>query len=239
MDATRGQSLALKVLGGISIFALAMGVGTAAHAQGDQTTDAQSLVQKAAAADAAGYIIVGPGDAQSEKEGTFYPTGPISDDTLVVIADEDGSLPGDITEDQLQQLVAQKRQGQLTKSTAEATSVESAVTPLTTYYSWSATSTGWSGAYQGGSLIGWNDSATATYWFKTASGYGQTAAGNGLGYYRGYNGTTMGTWAKYYGLGNATSTGHTKNGIPWGNVAAVKKFKGLCTTTTVCFGDFN
>ena len=187
----------------------------------------------------AGYIVVGPSDAQVAGDATFYPTGPISDDTLVVIKDSDGNLPGGLTTSDLQTLVQQKRAGTLTTSADETTAPSSVVTPLTTYYSWSATSFQWSGSYAGGSLIGWDDSATATYYFRTKDATSETAAGDGIGYYRGYNGSTFGTWSSWYALGNAGTSGHTKAGIPWGNVAAVKKFEALCTTSTACFGDFN
>jgi len=44
-----------------------------------------------------GYVIVDPNSAVQFDGATFYPTGPISDDTLVVIPGAAGSLPGGLT----------------------------------------------------------------------------------------------------------------------------------------------
>lgn len=207
---------------------------------------ASELAQKAQAADDRGYLVVSPWDGQKVGDATFYPTGPIRDDTLVVITDSSGALPNGLTTKALDALVAQKRAGQLSGNTTEITADSQAspgalrsapVAAAATYYAWSSSSSGWSQGFQGGSLIGWNDSAQASYYFYTAAGYNQRASGNGLGYYRGYNGSQFGTWSKYYYVGIASSTGAGAS-VPWGNVAAVKKFRALCTQTTVCWGNF-
>jgi hypothetical protein len=202
---------------------------------------APAVSQEAAAqaADAAGYIIVSPTSSKASGDATFYPTGPISDDTLVVIPNADGSLPGGVTEHQIQSAVAQKRAGPLAGMDTLELSGSDAVARDVTEYSWSATSAGFSDLYTGGSAIGVDDSAQVVYTFSTAEGYDQTAAGNGLGYYRGYNGSEFGTRAKYYGVGNADSSGNGGVAVPWGNVAAVKKFQAQCTKSTVCFGNFS
>ncbi len=52
------------------------------------------------------YVIVDPRNAVSTSEGTFYPTGPLDDDTVVVVANDDGTLPGGLSEARLGELLA-------------------------------------------------------------------------------------------------------------------------------------
>lgn len=215
------------------------GVATAAQQESVDSTSEQALVEQAKAADAAGYIIVERADSVAVDGATFYPTGPISDDTLVVIPDPDGSLPDGLTEQRIQSLIEQKRSGLLTEEslTVDAAPEAKDATTLASQYAWSATSAQFSRAFLGGSLIGLNSSTRASYYFDTQSGYGQRAAGNGMGFWTGYNGSQFGTWERFYGVGNAGPAG-AGGTVPWGNVAATKKFQARCTVTLACFGKF-
>lgn len=201
---------------------------------------ADVLADRAATADARGYIIVGSDIAESVDGATFYPTGPISSDTLVVIADSDGSLPGGLTEKALQSLVAEQRAGNITTSTTEISSQAATdVAPMADQNTaWHATSSSWSQAFTGGSVIGWDSTATIAYTFNTESNTGAKASGNGKGYYVGYNGSEFGTWSKWYFVGITDSSGVTSGTIPWGNVVANKQFKAICTMTYSCAGKF-
>ncbi|MFT4210628.1 MAG: hypothetical protein QM626_02045 [Microbacterium sp.] len=230
-----GKKFALLAVG---VLTLSLAGTEMAYADSPDQTSASSAttVPDAAAADAAGYIIVGPSDAVETDHGTFYPTGNISPDTLVVIAEADGSLPGGITESELQTYVAERRAGVEESSTTEIAPSDT-VTPFLTS-SYSATSTGWSGAYTGGSLIGWDSSATAYYSFTVGVGTSQVNAGQGLGYYVGYNGSSFGTWSAWYGLTSAAQNYTGGGSVPWGNVAATTKFRAKCAASTLCYGDF-
>ncbi len=213
--------------------------GGAAYAAPPTTTDqiSASLAVQAKAADDRGYIVVDSAQGEPVGDAVFYPTGPIAADTLVVIADAGGTLPNGLTQASLDSLVAQKRAGAITGSSTEVAAPAEAQRAASSYYAWSASSSGWSQGFNGGSLIGWDDTARASYYFYTAAGFNQRASGNGLGYYRGYNGSTFGTWSQWYYVGIAGSGGAGAT-TPWGNVAATKQFRALCTQTTVCWGDF-
>lgn len=215
-------------------------VATAAQEEPAETVSQQALVEQAKAADAAGYIIVDRADSVNVDGATFHPTGPISEDTLVVIPDEDGTLPDGLTEEGIQSIIAQKRSGALTQDSVTvdaAAAPEGDVAARATLYSWAATSAQMSRAYNGGSFIGLNSNTTASYYFYTQSGFGQRAAGNGMGFWTGYNGSQFGTWERFYGVGNAGTAG-TGGSVPWGNVAATQKFQARCTVTAACFGQF-
>jgi hypothetical protein len=201
-----------------------------------------------------GYVIVNPADAVQSGNQTFYPTGNISDDTLVVIPDAQGHLPGGLTTASLKTAVAQlhaKKQlpvgldAQIATSSGTAQSApevvaDAAASPASaaiTYYSWAATSAGYSSNYVGGSVWGSDWGAKAGYNFDTAYGYNQQVAGLGKGHYQGYNGSEFGVWTTYYRLGTASDTGASAL-VPWGEVADNEGFEGWCVVSTACFGDF-
>ncbi len=54
-----------------------------------------------------GYVVVDPDSAVQSGSSTFYPTGPISPDTLVVIPDASGGLPGGLTPEQFSAALAE------------------------------------------------------------------------------------------------------------------------------------
>jgi len=199
-----------------------------------------------------GYVVVQASEGIAGKGGAvFYPTGPISSDTLVVIAEPDGSLPGGLTEDRLREMVAdRKAQGSAASKTFEsavamdpvqASAQSGAVTSLAaTQYGYGASSSiDWSGAWTGGGKIGLTDTATASYSFLAAAFTSQRNVAQGLGYYRGYNGSQFGTWSAWYNLGSATASTAGGGAVPWGNVSAVSKLRAKCATTTICGGYFS
>lgn len=77
-----------------------------------------------------------------------------------------------------------------------------------------------------------------TYNFNVTFGSNQSAGGQGLGYYQGYNGSEFGVWSKWYGLGIATSGSNGGATVPWGEVLAVAKFKARSNTIHAATGYF-
>jgi len=69
-----------------------------------------------------GYVIVNPSSAVQTDDGTFYPTGPVSDDTLIVIPDSAGNLPNGLTTSGIKSAVAQIRTEEKATTTAKSTS---------------------------------------------------------------------------------------------------------------------
>jgi hypothetical protein len=213
--------------------------GGAAQASSVETSQVNARLAIAAKeADQRGYLIVNPGSARIEGDKTFYPTGPIADDTLVVIADASGQLPNGLTEAALDAHVAERRAN--TGGGKSSIGSEAAAEPyaaLATWYAWGATSSGYSQGYYGGSWIGTTSTATVSYYFWLNRGFNSRASGQGQGYYRGYSGSTWGTWAAWYYVGNTGTTG-AGAAVPWGNIAANRYFRAICTQTTACGGYF-
>ncbi|WZH36478.1 MAG: hypothetical protein PIR02_17255 [Microbacterium enclense] len=211
----------------------------AANASSEADSDAaveQTLIAKAKEADAKGYVLLDRSEGERVGDAVFYPTGPVSDETVVVVKDADGSLPNGLTEETLAREVAAIRAG--VGSASVPADDRGAASPLAAdSYAWGATSAGYSDPFRGGSAIGWDDSATVSYSFFTNPGYNQRASGEGLGFYRGYNGSEFGTWQKYYYVGTGGSTG-AGGSVPWGNTAATKYFRAICTQTVACGGYF-
>ncbi len=191
-----------------------------------------------------GYVVVDPSTAVHTDGATFYPTGPISSDTLVVIPDASGQLPGGLTPDQFSAKIAALRasgaQSETISAPATAASAKAKLSPdsaLVNNYAWGATSAGYSGPYQGDSVIGTDWSTYIPYNFDSLEGFNQLAVGLGRGHYMGYNGSSFGIWTVYYSLGSADSNGGGAS-VPWGNVADYMYFEGQCVTSTICGGYF-
>ena len=175
---------------------------------------------------------------------TFYPTGQLPPGTLLVIPDESGALPGDMS---LSEIKASAASAQANGGHAMARSTSSgpnttSVAPMSAlcpdvsysalYNTWSAPNS-WSCGY-----IGTNWTVQAPYWFVVGVGTNQYAAGQGLGFYQGYNGTTFGVWSAWYFLG--TADGNTPGGlsVPWGYVAATPQFKAESLNIPLAMGSF-
>lgn len=201
-----------------------------------------------------GYVIVDLSQATSTNARTtndgvtFYPTGPISEGTLVVIPQPDGSLPGGLTVAELNEKVAQSKSHTalidgsefIDASVTTNAAAQASPTRTAASYAYSAnSSTTWSRNFQGTSIWGYDATARVQYNFSTPAGYNQTNAGQGLGYYVGYNGSEMGLWSQFYNLGSARPGVSGGGSVPWGEVLATAQFRAKCATSTVCWGNFN
>jgi hypothetical protein len=198
----------------------------------------QVLASKAKAADAAGYMILHKSDGEPVGDTTFYPTGPINSTTIVVMANDDGTLPDGMSQTQLQGLVQAHRANASHTSMSTTATASATVAPYSSAV-WSVAQGSWSGAYNLGANIGWNSSARASYSFKTSCGC-QQANGNGLGYYYGYLGSTYGLYSKWYWVGWSAGDWQSTT-VPWGNITANRQFRAGCTlsNTFTCWGDAN
>jgi hypothetical protein len=149
--------------------------------------------------------------ARSSDGATFYPTGPIGTDTLVVMPDiyeAAGLTYKDVA--QIHTLVGMKE----ALSANSATTCGATVTGI--YGTWS------SPVSSSCSVWGTDWSVHVYYSWNVATGTYQSAAAMGLGFYQGYNGSQFGVWSQYYGLGVGASGGAS---VPWGNVASHPKVK--------------
>lgn len=182
-----------------------------------------------------GYIIANPAAAVRVNGMQFYPTGLISSSTVVIIPNADGSLPVDPAAANAAQLSAAKAN----ESDAAAMTAAIAPTPqLSLENTYAATSTEFSKLYKAKTAIVGNDNTKVSYVFGAKGA--QTNAGRGIGWYRGYNGGTFGTYQKTYSLGSAGGQSGASGGgtVPWQGVAAYPQFQAQCATTAVCSGNW-
>lgn len=197
----------------------------------------------------ADYVIVDPHgkNAVETAEGTFMPiTGTIDASTLIVVVNPDGTLPGGLTTAEVATLAEARAAGDVATIESLGFSADGqalaaptgGVTALATAYQYAAAPYVWSAAYRGSSL--WSGSSTfkAYYSFSVTPGTNQQATGQGLGYYVGYNGSQLGTWAKWYGVGIATDGSNGGAYVPWGNVLATAQFKAMSTVPHGAIGYF-
>ncbi|WP_148284336.1 hypothetical protein [Luteimicrobium xylanilyticum] len=140
------------------------------------------------------YPEAGTGDHAGE---TFYPTGEISDDTTVVIANADGSLPGGVSLQQVKQQLAQQRAavaaGKATADSGVAIPDAKSATTQSALPSWASPNTllpaasgghsyatiynVWSKQYHGVNFLGGTDSTKINYVFNVTESTNQEAAG--------------------------------------------------------------
>lgn len=183
-----------------------------------------------------GYVVTSAANAEVTPQGIFYPTGVISPNTVVVIKNSDGTLPNGLTPSKLRSMYGEEVRG----DTVRAPELEQSAQIAASKYTYLATgASNWSQAYAGPNIIGADAGVKVKYTFSVASGTAQTNAGQGLGYYRGYNGSDFGTWSKWYNLGIADSDGGKTTAVPWGNVAAQTKFRAKCATSSACNGTWS
>lgn len=168
------------------------------------------------------YVIVDASSPSVETttQGTFYPTGPLDEDTLVVIA-ENGVLPYGLTEPEIAKIASQEA-----SELNDLRSFDSLPVSSRAIRSFTAVAGKWF-QYSGDNILGATNDTRVWYSFTTSSFTSMIACGQGLGYYRGYNGSQFGTWSSWYGYGcTSTSNGAAAGGsAPWGNILATKKFK--------------
>lgn len=175
-----------------------------------------------------GVVIVGPADAIQVGSATFYPTGPIDEDTLVVVADDDGNLPGGITEAQLARIVAARAAGDDVALARALESAEAGVAPRAVGIQWAAPlGMVWGLTAKGTTaLTGTTSSVRVRFTFGVNQASAQVALGRAIGYYMGYNGGEYGKWSAWYGVGTASAGSDGTGTVPWGNTMAVSQFQG-------------
>lgn len=190
--------------------------------------------------DHGGYVVVDPAAAQVTDEGVFYPTGKIGADTVVVVPEADGSLPNGLTTSKLQQLYGPRvALPASARGDSEVASQRATAAAASNYAYLASSASSWSRSFAGPNIIGADAAVTVKYRFTVASSTAQTNAGQGLGYYRGYNGSQFGTWSKWYNLGVADTRTPGSTRVPWGNVSAQTMFRAKCGTSTICSGSFS
>jgi len=241
--ASAGSALLLAVAG------LSATSAEAAPAQPSIVVAGPAVVTATPQALTAGATTLAAGAGAAAK---FYPTGPVAEDALVIIPNDDGTLPFGLTQAQVKKLAAlepaqrdvalAKLIGTQPSATVTATSM-SAAAPVATAtslggHTYSAAAV-WSAPWTGDNIWGYDSTARVTYSFNVTAGTNQQAAGQGLGYYRGYNGSTLGTWSAWYGLGIASDGAASGGSVPWGSVLAPAQFKAKSTIALhLAFGSF-
>lgn len=221
----RGNRIKVGVLGVLMVTVMTMNASIV-HAVGSDENAAGSEDS---------YVIVDPRDRGTvvTESGTFYPTGIIDESTIVVVLNEDGGLPEGITQSMIDDRATGRVDGH---SQSQPSPSDADSQAMSASYGYMALPYAWSSAYSGSNVIGWDASARWTYWFTVTEGSNQQACGQGLGYYRGYYGSTFGIWAKWYGVGCASSNSAGGGSVPWGNVIGVSKFKAMSTVPHVASG---
>ncbi len=173
------------------------------------------------------YVVAihGPGVVHQADGTAFYPTGKLAAGTIMVIPNEDGTLPGGMSISEI------ARRANSSTTMAAASSCLGG-TYLTTLNTWTSVQTATNCVVIGSST------GTVSYWFGIAPGTNGSALGQGLGYYQGYNGSTFGIWAKWYGLGMASDGLPGGATLPWVNVAANPKFMAMGMSIVPAMGNW-
>ncbi len=161
-------------------------------------------------------VVVAPpatvAEEASQDAAVFYATGPIGDNTLVVMP-EIYEAVGLTFEDVRGLDTVAEISAAIAASAGEAllSSCGGVVTGV--YGSWSSASTSQC------SVAG-SPNYRLPYAWNVQPNTNQSAAVQGRGYYVGYNGSEMGVWSQWYGVGVGASGYAT---VPWGNVWSYPK----------------
>lgn len=202
-------AIALIVLG------CAIALGAPAQATSD-ASDTQPPKSNETTKENTNVFVVAPSKATeaSRDSAVFFPTGQIGDDTLVVMPDFYESLGltyADVSQANSRAELARV----LDSANIGAAKITCGGQVVGIYGTWSRAVASSCATF--GSP---NYYQHYTWWVQANTN--QNAAAQGPGYYKGYSGTTMGVWQKWYGLGVGKSGAAS---VPWGNVLANAKVR--------------
>lgn len=201
------------------------------------------------------YVIIDPRNGIETEDGTFYPTEEVGPDATMVFLDEEGNLPGGLTIEGLENLLSSdpssthraRANGQVEGEGIVALTPELVAElngtppPITTYavgpLNYSANAASWS-TYSGASIWGYDDTARVTYQFTTQSGSAQVVAGQGEGWYTGYNGSQFGVWKQWYAIGVSAGGSKVSKSIAWGNRVGIAKFRAKSSNSLLANGQW-
>lgn len=195
------------------------------------------------------YVVINPADKIVTADGDFYPVGAIDSDTTLVILEEDGSLPGGLTQEGMERLLSSEPADFSVASRDSSGGIELTPelvaelngTPVATAakagQAYGAYLGKWS-TYTGTSRWGTTDSYRVYYSFDVTSNTVQMVQGQGYGYYTGYNGSQMGVWGQWYAIGVATDGNPKVASVPWGKKLGSTQFRAKSVNTAYASGYF-
>lgn len=231
------SALALATTLGSPLSAGAVGTDTAPD--GDNATP--TLLAQSGPLSDHDYVVVNPAAATQVGDEVFFPTGEISDETLVIVPNDNGQLPFGLAPEQIAALHAELEPGEALTIDAHV-AMEAGAPPQATLAAigsgYSAVASAWGPISQSTTALIMGPGGRTYYAFDVAPGTSQVNSGNARGYYRGYNGGQFWVWQGWYlqGTASSNSVGGASNGTPWYNVSAFPAFQGQCATTQACYG---
>lgn len=160
-------------------------------------------------------------DGATQPDGrTFYRTGKIHSDTLVVIPGADGLLPGGITRSAGGEILLSEGSDALVR---EIDASLGDVSIMAAWRNWSAPiGSGWAMYEHRVGFAGDDWDRKLDYSFSVTNGTTQWACTKGRGYRRGYLGGEFGVWEEWYNTGcRQGSSGQTTNTVPWGYILSL------------------
>lgn len=219
-----------------AIVALAVVGTTASAASAAPPSIADKLVDRSISRQ---VVFAGQG-VEQENGDVFYETGPVSADTLIVVPDDNGLMPGGLTRQEAVKTYAEGGVAGLRRamdSTREAEGSASSA-PLGSSLDASASVNAISQTFITGlcctwqqfthptALWGWDDTATVNYRYAVQAGTRQSACAEGRHYYRGYNGSDFGVWSTWSSLGcKSAGIGWKTASFWWGSIIAYPQAK--------------
>lgn len=214
-----------------------LGAGSiAAPANAAQSTAATAV--DTSAATPSDTFVVDPSTAEASGDATFYPLPKSAEDSLIVMPDmaaEVGIKPGFVNpkdEARVRTALAAANDQQA-KAPTITMATNATVSPMVSYnvdftlLPLQQINSQWKSGY-----IGFTADSRKIYNFAINQGGGKVAF-QGLGYYKGYNGSDFGLWSRYYLVNSGTSG--TKS-VPWGNVSGRPAAIIKDTTPYYCIG---
>ncbi|GAB3846937.1 hypothetical protein GCM10028800_13280 [Nesterenkonia populi] len=158
------------------------------------------------------------------------PTGPIDDETLVIMADVlDGSLPYGLEAEQLVTLHEQADGEPLEITGEEPADVQ----PASTCFGFTAPGGSWGPEVRSDTAVLGNPNHVQSYNFRTGSLSQATVAGQGVGLQQ----DQYGIHRIWHSLGSVAPGQASAGGtVPWGNVADYPRFRGQTAAVTAATG---
>lgn len=171
------------------------------------------------------YIVASNDKAVQIDDETVYNIGSISNSTLVVIPDDNGQKPSDLTEEKLYSILKSRTQNYFSNDQNLINNPNGSNQERS--YGWFAPPFAWGPTSKSSVYTIGNINVKTGYKFNVTEGTNQFAYGAGRGYTREIRNGNEVIVAKWYGIGTARgASAASRRNIPWGNVAGYRAFHG-------------
>lgn len=206
-----------------------MAVATSGHAGTSSTVEDGDDVKRGD-----GYVIVYPESDVSEGESDFISTGSLSDDTLVIIADDSGDFPLGLSAEEITNNSLENGAGNIAGPERGSNRYGTIHQSAGHCFSVTGLIGAWSNPVESNVAVFGRFGHMQGYSYHLTPGTNQSAVGQGLA----FSVTSDGVSRYWASIGSASPSSPAVGTVPWGNVAAQPQFRAQSLNAHIATGQW-